>query len=271
MRWLPLILLAACGAKPVPKPPTCDRPIAGLDAHLVPGRIVWFGEMHGTEESPRFVGDVACHAARGGRVQVGLEIPADEQPRLDRYLRSAGSAADREALVAGTFWSQADGRSSVAMVALIERVRTLRGAGAAIELVAYDVLTPGRDAAMAEAVVQARDAGAIVVALSGNVHSRRIKGVPWDAELVPTVAHLVARGLPVTTFLDAPAGGTMWACIATADHEPTCGVHPNGDRAGSATPWTLGPAPDSTHDGVYHVGPTTASPPARPAAPIATP
>ncbi|MBA3821273.1 MAG: hypothetical protein H0X17_20485, partial [Deltaproteobacteria bacterium] len=197
--------------------------------------------MHGTEESPRFVGDAACQAARLGRVQVGLEITGDEQPRFDRYLRSAGSAADREALVAGSFWSQADGRSSAAMVALIDRVRTLRVAGAAIELVAYDVLSTGRDAAMADAVVKARDASAIFIALSGNVHSRRNKGVPWDAALVPTVAHLVARGLPVTTFLDAPAGGTIAARIATDDHEPTCGVHPNLERAGAAKPRTLGP------------------------------
>jgi hypothetical protein len=260
------LVLASCqsAASPSMTPSfMCERTIAGLDVHLRPGALLWFGEMHGTVESPRFVTDVACHAARISRVQLGLEVPSAEQPRIDAYVRSAGSDADRAALLDGPFWNVRDGRSSEAMLALMERVRILRSQRANIDIVAFDGPAFDRDAAMAAAVADARDATAIFVGLSGNVHSRRIKGTSWDSEYMAAVAHLVARGLAVTTFDTASNGGTMWACMSTnPDSEPICGVHPNG-RSDDGEPWTLGPPRDASHDAVYRVGPTTASPPAR--------
>lgn len=261
MRLLLVLALAACGGKQ-PKQHACERPVAGLDAYAKRGAIVWFGEMHGTEESPRFVGDAACQAAKVARVQLGLEIPYGEQPSFDRYLKSKGSEADRKALLDGAFWQQPDGRSSDAMVALVERVRVLRAAGAPIDLVLYDDPIAGRDEAMAKRVMKLRDPEAIFVALSGNVHSRRTKGTRWAPELVPTVAHLVAAKLPVTTFNVSANGGTLWACMSTDDHEPVCGEHPNSND-GDGTPWTLGPARDAAHDGAYFVGATKASYPAK--------
>ena len=116
--------------------------------------------------------------------------------------------------------------------------------------------------AMAQQVMKLRDPKAIFVALSGNVHSRRTKGTQWDPDLVPTVAHLVAAKLPVVTFNVSPHGGKMWACMSTPDHEPVCGEHDMHD-GGPGEPWTLGPARDNSHYGVYYVGPTTASYPAK--------
>lgn len=274
MKWLLILALVACGGRHV-KQHTCDKPIGGLASYLKPGAIVWFGEMHGTEESPRFVGDAACLAAKVAHVQLGLEIPHAEQPAFDRYLKSKGSDADRAALIAGPFWQQADGRSSKAMVALVERVRVLRAAGAPIDVVLYDDppkmerdgFTParevvGRDEAMAKMVMKLRDPKSIFVALSGNVHSRRTKGTPWDPNLVPTVAHLVVAKLPVTTFNVSSAGGTMWVCMGGPDEEPECGEHPNAND-GPGTPWTLGPPRDDAHDGVYFVGAIKASFPAK--------
>ena len=262
MKWLLAIALVACGGKQTVKPHACDTPVGGLDAHLKAGAILWFGEMHGTEESPRFVGDVACAAAKVARVQVGLEIWHDEQPRFDAYLASKGTAADRDALIGGRFWQQADGRSSQAVVALVERVRVLRNAGAKIDFVLFDDPIANRDEAMAKLVMKLRDDKAIFVALSGNVHSRKKKGTEWDPNLVPTVAHLVEAKLPVTTFNVSSRGGTMWACMSTPDHEPVCGEHPNADN-GPGTPWTLGPPREDAHDGVYFVGETKASYPAK--------
>lgn len=243
--------------------PSCERSIRSLDAHLERGAILWFGEMHGTEESPRFAGDVACHAMHAGPVQLGLEVASGEQMRIDRYLRSDGNATERATLLDGGFWRQHDGRSSEAMVALIERLRVLRAAGAAMEIVAYDVpWAPDRDAAMAEFVARVRDPKAIFVGLSGNLHSRRTKGTPWDPDLVPLVAGLVARGLEITTFDVSSNGGTFWACMSDGPGDPErCGEH---DHKGGepAEPWTLGPARDPSHDGVYSVGATIASRPA---------
>jgi hypothetical protein len=262
MKWMLALALVACGSRQAVKQHTCDKPVGGIDVHLKPGAIVWFGEMHGTEESPRFVGDVACQAAKVARVQVGLEIWTDEQPRFDKYIASKGTDADRQALLDGRFWTQADGRSSLAMVALLERVRVLRAAGAAIDIVLYDDPIANRDEAMAQQVMKLRDPKAIFVALSGNIHSRRIKGTKWDPDLVPTVAHLVAAKLPVVSFNVSPRGGKMWACMSTPDHEPVCGEHDMHD-GGPGEPWTVGPAKDDAHDGVYYVGPTKASYPAK--------
>ena len=48
-------------------------PIEGLEPLLAPGKILLLGELHGTEESPAFALDVACHAANTGlEVIVGL-------------------------------------------------------------------------------------------------------------------------------------------------------------------------------------------------------
>lgn len=257
-----VLALASCSHRS--HVPSCARPIAGLEARIQRGAILWFGEVHGTEESPRFVGDVACHAASAGRVQVGLEIFEDEQPRIDRYLRSDGGAADRAALLEGAFWHQHDGRSSTGMAALLEQLRALRAAGAAIEVVAYDVPSPDRDTTMAEHVARTRDPAAVFVGLSGNIHSRRTKGTPWNAELVPMVAQLVARGLAITTFDVSWNGGTYWACVSTKPNEPPqCGSH-EISRHEPGDPWTLGPARDASHDGVYRIGRATAAPPARP-------
>lgn len=225
--------------------------------------MLWFGEMHGTNESPRFVGDVACHAAHVAPVQLGLEIPIDEQGAIDRYLAGPGGPADRSALLAGSFWRQHDGRSSTAMAALIERVRALRAAGAKISIVAFDAGGADRDASMADLVARVRDPHAIWVALSGNIHSRRTRGLPWNAAFVPTVAHLVERGLAVTNFDVAATGGTFWACLGPDPEHTVCGEHPLHGKPG--TPWTLGPPRDAAHVGTYHVGTTTAAYPAVPA------
>ncbi|HSD88743.1 MAG TPA: hypothetical protein VLB44_14545 [Kofleriaceae bacterium] len=225
---------------------------------LEPGHIVWFGEMHGTEESPRFVGDVVEQAAAAAatsrhRVQLGLEIAADEQAAIDRYLGDG----DRRALIEGPFWHGQDGRSTPAMVALIERVRTLR---ATVSIVAFDARADGDpDRAMADAVMRARDPEALFIGLSGNIHSRRTR---WN-DITPLVAHLVAAGLPVTTYNVVSAGGTFWGCVSRGPGEPVCGEHRNFADRDASPAWTLGPARDDSHDGVYFVGVTKASPPLR--------
>lgn len=248
-----LLLLAACSAGQ--KPVKCERSIAGLG--LEKGRVVWFGEMHGTVESPKFVGDVVCQAARTGRVQLGLEISSQEQSRIDKFIADG----NREKLIGGPWWSQHDGRSSVAMAGLIERVRELRKAGAKISIVAYDTPTADdRDKAMADFVRRARRAGEVFVGLSGNIHSRRAK---WN-ELTPMVAHLIASGVAVKTYDVSAAGGTFWACTSEGGGELVCGEHEMSSDPRSGVPWTIGSPRDDAHDGVYYVGRTNASPPARP-------
>jgi hypothetical protein len=247
-------LVATACTRPKKPQIQCKRPIQ-ITAEV--GGVWWFGEMHGTQESPAFIGDVACAVAQADHhVQVGLEIWASEQAAIERYLDNG----DRARLLAGPFWAHHDGRSSVAMVELIDRVRWLRKAGAKVDIVAYDITDkPDRDEAMAIKVLASRDAKGVFVGLSGNIHSRKTQ---WN-EVKPLVSHLVDAKLNVRTHDVSASGGTIWACMATDDHEPVCGEHPMSKDEKSGTPWTLGPPRDDAHHGVYYVGETKASPPAR--------
>ena len=258
MRIAVALLLLACAVSCTrPKKPRleCKRPIQ-INAEA--GSVWWFGEMHGTQESPAFIGDLACAIAQGDHhVQVGLEIWASEQNAIDSFMQNG----DRARLLKGPFWAQHDGRSSVAMVDLLDRVRWLKRAGALVDVVAYDITDkPDRDQAMAIKVLSARDAKGVFVGLSGNIHSRKKQ---WN-ETKPLVSHLVDAKLNVRTHDVSASGGTIWACIATDDHEPVCGEHPMSKDPKAGTPWTFGPARDDAHDGVYYVGETKASAPARP-------
>ncbi|MEG0886430.1 MAG: hypothetical protein RSH52_34920, partial [Janthinobacterium sp.] len=80
--------------------------------------------MHGTKESPQAFGAAVCHALEHGReVSVGLELNPDQAGPLAHFLASDGGAAAAERLLQTRFWNGPlhDGRSSLAMFALIER------------------------------------------------------------------------------------------------------------------------------------------------------
>jgi hypothetical protein len=191
---------------------------------VAPGHILWFGEMHGTWEAPRFVGQIL--SALDGPLQLGLEMPPAAVASLD-----------------DDWWTFHDGRSSEAIAELIHHARAL-----GVALIGYDVDSGDRDRdrdrSMAAAVLAARDPNAIVVGLSGNVHSRK---KPFE-DITPCVMHLVDAGLTVTTYSLVASGGSLWACM------PECGLHgmpPGGDDD------------DGAHDGVVMLGESTAAYPAR--------
>src|SRR5260370_21328477 len=71
---------------------SCSSPIAGAKEALAPGTLLLLGEFHGTSEIPQFVGDLACEASLGkSGVHLGLEIPREEQLRIDSSLASSGT------------------------------------------------------------------------------------------------------------------------------------------------------------------------------------
>jgi hypothetical protein len=215
--------------------------LAGTDEVLAMRgkRYIIFGEMHGTAETPALFGDFVCHAARQGPVVVGLEISMHEQPALDHYLRSRGTAADRSALTGTMHWEGQDGRASVAMLALVERLRTMRSAGAAIRVHAF--VDPGPPAPTQTPYEQrmaqqwrtglAAVPGARLVALVGNIHARRVGFRDFD----PAAMHLPHDEL--ITIDMAPNGGSAWNC-----QQSGCAAHPLG-RAGPATPRGIQPTP----------------------------
>lgn len=276
MRWLVWTIgfVAAAAQAGTTERLSCGA-IGGSAAVIGAGTVVLVGEMHGTEQSPRFVSDLVCTALDAGLpVTVALEIPEEEATRVTAYLDSDGGAGARAVLLAGPFWTDEyqDGRRSKAELELIESLRHDRKAGLPVKVALLDrrkqTTGAARDAFMASRLADTATASPrdFVVSLTGNLHSRTRKGTPWDAEYTPM--GLVLEGkLPhrrVVALDVAYTGGTAWNCRAT--------------EAESCHPYELkGTAMDGSgggrivldadlkakgYDGYYAVGKLTASPPA---------
>jgi hypothetical protein len=262
MRPTLLLVVAMISYTAAPAAAAC-RAVAGGDA-VVPARArVIFGEMHGTQETPRLVADVACAAAARGPLRVGLEIPADEQPRLDRFLASAGGSADRAALLEGPFWHRAlqDGRSSTGMLSLLDALRALKKQSRDVRVVAFDVASTqkvdGRDRAMAATLAAAfrKEPQAAFVVLVGNLHARKAEHPQFKQRFM--AQYLVdEEKTPVTTIDVRPSLGSAWVCT------PSCGAQTVG--RGGATPVAIAPTPtpDKAYDGTASVGAASFAPPA---------
>jgi hypothetical protein len=213
---------------------------------------------------------------------LGIELPAPEQAAIDAYVASRGQPPDRSALTASHFWQREaqDGRSSAAMVELIERIRVLRTLQHDIHLVAFDVPEEqaskpsdagARDVAMSRNILAARDRfpTARFLVLTGGIHARTTVGVPWDAAFVP-MGHHLAQALPKLTSLEVQyPPGRAWVCSSARASD--CGDKPVG-----ATRQDLGdvpflemastPSPEG-YSGVFYAGHISASAPARNQAP----
>lgn len=277
--WIPgvALLMAGCAALRLASLPIdavlTDACVGGsaLPAPLLkPGGLLLFGEsLHGTRELPGFFGEAVCWTSGALPVQAGLEIPASEQERVDTFLASRGAPADVEALTTGPFWSrppeQQDGKSSRAMMALLERLRLLRRAEQPIDVFLFDVDDAAeRDRVMAErlaARVRAHPE-ALTMALTGNVHAQKTKGAPWNPELEPMGLHLVTAGVRVLSLDSVTPAGTAWFC----DEKMTCGIHevrawkelPSGRTGGIEL---LDQPTQEGFDGLYATPSLTASPP----------
>lgn len=153
--------------------------IKGVDPFLTPGASVLLGEVHGTVEVPRFLADLSCLALkRGLRVKVMLEASIQENESFARFLASAGGPGDRARLQAGEHWQSEfpDGRSSKAMIDLLEEFRRQRAAGGdlvVLGLMGSDGAASG-DAFMAQEFLRARKADpmGLAIVLAGGNHVR---------------------------------------------------------------------------------------------------
>lgn len=187
-------------------------------------RLVLIGEMHGTIETPALVGDViAREVGRGQRIVLALEISMREQASVDRYLDSAGNAADRDALLAGEHWQDPmhDGRDSAAMFALIERIRQLRENDRLISIALFDAGGGiERNRLMADSLrkVITRSPQAMLLVLTGNVHAMT-SAPPWamfdrgkKIESPMTMGRYLSDLEPLSINVDATSGES-WNCM----------------------------------------------------------
>lgn len=235
---------------------TCEWP-HGMPT---PG-ILLVGEVHGTNEAPEFVASLACSTLEAKmNVVVALEIPHSQQPLIDAYLTSSGSARDKSTFLSGSFWTKRtqDGRSSMAMFKLIEELRRLKKRMGGVHIVAVDeAIDSSRDAGMATHIRRAASyPNARVIALLGNYHASQKRGASWDSEYEPAGYRLSSLGPHSVLF--STRGGSAWVC------SQRCGVQQVGslDAVDDTLGYTDGLDIRPGFNGVYRVSASTASPPA---------
>jgi hypothetical protein len=251
----------------------CGMTILGLLPQAKRGGVMMLGELHGTQEVPRFVAQSACQVASSGMpMTVGLELPVENQQRVHNFLRSAGTDDDWLKLMEAPFWRSPfpDGRSSEGMANLLEQLRRLRAQGLDVDAFVFDhpqAQGQARENAMAATVLSYVRKGPqrFFMVVSGNIHPRTVQGLPWDKKYKP-MGMLIAKEVDDTVSLDmAYNSGTAWICAAGPQGERLeCGVKDtrgkdNGDRY-FVHLWD-GSDKNGFH-GVFYVGPVTASLPA---------
>ncbi|MCP3097825.1 hypothetical protein LZ198_02935 [Myxococcus sp. K15C18031901] len=255
--------------------PACGAPLEGASSLLAAGGVVLVADPLGTQEVPSAALRMVCEAASQRLpVTLGLSIPASEQPLLERYLASDGGAmAVQELLSESAFWRRAyqDGRSSGAMLWLVEQVRRLRVSGGDVAVAAIDsdkAHGNEREEQMAQHLLKARAERpqAWTLVLTGSVHARTTE-VGWDGDLEPMGAR-VARALSAVRVLDVGfQRGTQFACrYSVWEEEVECnvfGISPTLDARQSSKQAAglvlfTSPRPDGFHGRLY-LGALTAS------------
>ena len=243
----------------------CGPPIRGTEPLLQKGVTLLLGELHGTEEIPQAVGDLACRAARAGHpVRVGLEMSQKYQASIDRFLESKGTEADLAMLLSEDLWHPEwpDGRTSAAAVKLLERMRRLRQQGLDVKVFmlqqpSYHQLPADWD--MADTIQQVRAArpDAFIVVEAGNNHMR--------IDLEDRAGGMLLRwGHPIFSLDIQHSRGTYWGCPVPCGVRQAFGAEDLGTErfAELGDIYDRGSSQPAFH-GILYVGSITASlPPA---------
>jgi len=230
--------------------------------------VIFIGELHGTNESPRFVEGVVCSLLRQGKpVTLALEMSSDLQADLDRALVANDIEATR-IVEQMSYWGAAmqDGKRSVAYHhLLLETIRWKKG-GDDLALLAVDAPSSSNASTRGEMIASKIRVAALdrpratIIVFTGNLQARKTKGTPWNANFIPAAALL--GDLDLVSLNMTYRAGSAWNCGRDG-----CGVHTVSKIAptGNATiPKIVLSPTDPNFDGEYYLGEVTASPPLRP-------
>ncbi|MEP3422101.1 MAG: hypothetical protein ABJN35_10235 [Erythrobacter sp.] len=285
--------VASAHEEPAPEDQiACAQPDGWFAVEARDPRFVVFGEVHGTAESPRLIGDVLCGLAmRGKRVLLAIEFSSNHNAALQTAWQVEESDF-REALRQGGWERRKDGVGSVAMLELVERAHRIKSQGSAIDIVAFNGARDGEqrdrfahlegqgphEAAQAENIALAADAADydIIIVLVGNFHAKKDRVTTGDATFETMASRLEQYG-SVISLNNASAGGTSWNCQLRDDFEFVHGAPIPSDamqcRAFPASGWpdlNLPPfialdargEAEPVFDGYFWLGQISASPPA---------
>ncbi|RKG61201.1 hypothetical protein D7X30_07035, partial [Corallococcus sp. AB011P] len=119
----------------------CGQSILGLKKLAKAGGVLLLGELHGTQEVPRFIAQSVCQLVTSGMpVTVGLELPVENEDRITTFLQSQGGEVNWLKLMEAPFWRSPypDGRGSEAVANMLEQLRHLRAQGLDVAVFVYD-------------------------------------------------------------------------------------------------------------------------------------
>jgi hypothetical protein len=200
--------------------PECGTPVEGAAPLLAQGQTVLLADPLGTRELPSAALRMLCEAAsKGLPVTLALSLPSAEQPLLDKYIASAGTSEDAQELLRGSsFWRRVhqDGRSSRAMLWLVEQARRLRASGRAVSVLAFDTdkgQGNEREAQMARRLLDYRgqNAEAFLLVLTGGAHARTTNAGRGGG--FEPLGMRLAQALTSVTALDVGfQRGTQYSC-----------------------------------------------------------
>ena len=247
----------------------CDVPERTFDIPEFNADVVFFGELHGNKESPEaFLAAVCQHLERqAGDVRVALELHTDIESSLDTFMESDGGSESVEEFLRHPHWQRGrnsqDGRSSVAMLNLVEALRNLSVSNSRLISVTPFVghwtnrqvryFGTSGDAVMAANIThlsQESDDDTVFV-LVGNIHARLAP--PKDMSHLIPAASLVERD--VASVLVLPESGESWNCQMACQSWP---VPEMTDLSASVSRITA----DGLFDYVLPIGRVSSSPPA---------
>lgn len=284
---------AASAEEPEPAAIHCDLPGGWSDVAELNARFVVFGELHGTNEGPSFVGSLACALGRkNNRVLVAIEHNAAE----NEALQYAWNSDDFEQRLRTLLFAEgSDGRSSSAMFDLLVRLHRVKQSGAPLSIVAFNGFRDQQqadrfsnltgqgpwEAAQADNIATASTSPTYdhVLVLVGNFHAMKTPvsrgGYDWD----PMALHLSRYGKTVTLNMRY-GDGTSWNCLLKPGVDRTkgpvgsddidCGSHPTkGEPNLGSEPFIRLQQTDalneqSAFDGFFWVGAISASAPTSP-------
>lgn len=259
-------------------------------------QYVVFGELHGTVETPRLIGDIACaFTAKRQSILVAVELSSTQNAGLQRAWAGSHQGFAARVIREMPEWAtRNDGVTSTAMLALLTRLHALHAAGRTIDIVAFNGTRDDEQAARLSALPGAEPHEAAqaenirtaagnrrydrVLVLVGNAHARKRlitgRGVPYRP-----MAMQLAAPASITSVFIGTGGGMSWGCQMSGPPPAgpifrsdmiKCGAYRTGaevDLIGAprivGTRGQNGPAnPDGAYDAMLFIGPITASPPA---------
>jgi hypothetical protein len=249
-----IMVLISTGASAVTKLPCNDIP-DGISQLFKSNNILLFGEMHGTKETPERFYDVVCNASQTGlKIKIGLEMPFSMTDELEKF----SNFKSIKKLLKTEFWSskQQSGRTSISMLTLLNSVNNLGLNNDNVSTFFFDHSTVKREQLMAQNIIEKIERDALMIILTGNIHSRITHGRPWDKLAKNMGALIKEKHSTTTSIFMSYSGGNGWVCM------PECGVHEFGSYPYDANN-VFKKNIDNHHHWEWNIGKVTASRPAK--------